>query len=66
MALMMEGPVVDLDADLALRAATLGHEEKLLLADSFILAAARKFDAIVWTRDSDFKHLEGVKSLSKT
>ena len=66
MALMMEGPVVDLDADLALRAATLGHEEKLLLADSVILTPARKFDAIVWTRDSDFNHLEGIKSLSKT
>ena len=57
-ALMMEGPVVDLDADLALRAATLGHEEKLPLADSVIPATARKFDAIVWTRDSDFNHLE--------
>ncbi|WP_338087081.1 PIN domain-containing protein [Leptospirillum ferriphilum] len=49
---------MDLDADLALRAATLGHEEKLPLADSVILATARKFDAIVWTRDSDFNHLE--------
>ena len=63
---MMEGPVVGLDADLALRAATLGHEEKLPLADSVILATARKFDAILWTQNSDFKRLEGVKSLSKT
>ncbi len=64
-ALMMEGTVVDLDADLALRAATLGHEEKLPLADSVILATARKFDAIVWTQDNDFKHLEGVRYISK-
>ena len=46
-ALMMEGIVVELDADPALRAATLGHEEKLPLADSVIQATARKFDAIV-------------------
>ena len=64
--LMMEGTVVDLDADLAVSAAVLGYEAKLPLADSVILATARKFDAIVWTQDSDFKDLAGVRYISQT
>lgn len=64
--LMMEGAVVDLDADLAISAAVLGCETKLPLADSVILATARKFGAIVWTQDSDFKDLEGVRYISRT
>ncbi len=64
-ALMMGGTVVEMDADLAIQAASLGHEKKLPLADSVILATARRYEAVVWTQDSDFKDLEGVKYLSK-
>ena len=64
-ALMRQGKVVDLDADLALSAAKLGREHGLLLADSVILATARKFGATVWTQDSDFKGLEGVSYIPK-
>ena len=64
-ALMRQGKVVDLDADLALSAAKLGREHGLPLADSIILATARKFGATVWTQDSDFENLEGVRYIAK-
>ncbi|MBI3918453.1 MAG: type II toxin-antitoxin system VapC family toxin [Betaproteobacteria bacterium] len=65
-ALMRQGRVVDLDADLALSAAKLGREHGLPLADSVILATARKFDATIWTQDSDFESLKGVRYIAKT
>lgn len=64
-ALMRQGKVVDLDADLALSAAKLGREHGLPLADSVILATARKLGATVWTQDSDFEELEGVRYIAK-
>lgn len=64
-ALMRQGKVIDLDADLALSAAKLGREHRLPLADSIILATARKFGATVWTQDSDFEGLEGVRYAAK-
>lgn len=60
-ALMQQGKLVELDAGLALSAAKLGHELKLPLADSVILATARKYNAIVWTQNSHFEGLEGVR-----
>lgn len=60
-ALMQQGKLVELDAGLALSAAKLGHELKLPLADSVILATARKHNAIVWTQNSHFEGLEGVR-----
>ncbi len=59
-AVMQQGQVVDLDAPLALNAAKLGVEIKLPLADSVILATARRFGATVWTQDEDFDGLAGV------
>ena len=64
-ALMMEGHVVDLDGDLAISAASLSHEEKLPLADSVMLATARKFQALLWTQDRDFENKQGVRYISK-
>ena len=60
-ALMMQGQLVPLDAELLLVAAKLSVETKLPMADSVILATARTFDAILWTQDGDFKALEGVQ-----
>lgn len=60
-ALLQQGRVVELDAPLALSAAKLGLESKLPLADSIILATARRFDAVVWTQDSDFEGLPNVQ-----
>jgi predicted nucleic acid-binding protein len=64
-AVMQQGQVVDLDAPLALSAAKLGVERKLPLADSVILATARRFGATVWTQDEDFDGLPGVNYRAK-
>ena len=58
---MRQGRIVPLDDTLALRAAKIGHELKLALADSVIVATARAHSATIWTQDADFKSLEGVR-----
>ena len=60
-AVMRQSVVVDLDASLALRAAALGLRHKLPLADSVVYATAQAAGATVWTQDSDFEGLPGVK-----
>jgi len=57
--------VVDLTAPLAIAASKLSLENSLPMADSIILATAREFDATVWTQDSDFEYLDGVKYFPK-
>jgi predicted nucleic acid-binding protein len=64
-AAMQQGTVVDLDAPLALLAARLGLEHNLPLADSVILATARRFGATLWTQDSDFEGLQEVRYTAK-
>lgn len=64
-ALMRQGRVVELDGELALAAAKLGVDHKLPLADSVILASARRHDATLWTQDADFKGLDGVRYIAK-
>lgn len=58
---MKRGRVVALDESLAIEAAQFGLSYKLPLADSIIYATAQRFDALLWTRDADFKDLPGVK-----
>lgn len=58
---MMEGRVVELDASMALMSARTGVETGLPLADSVILATARAHEATLWTQDSDFEGMEGVR-----
>lgn len=62
---MEQGKVISLDSSLAIDAAQYGIEHRLPLADSIIYATAKKFDALIWTQDIDFKSLEGVKYYSK-
>ena len=62
---MEQGKVIPLDSSLAIDAAQYGANLKLPLADSIIYATAKKFDAVVWTQDVDFKLLKGVKYFSK-
>ncbi len=62
---MRLGTVIDLDPPLALSAAKIGHELKLALADSIILATARSRAASLWTQDADFKNIEGVRYQAK-
>ena len=64
-AVMQQGEVVDLDADLALRAAVLGQQHKLPLADSIIYATAQRAKAVVWTQDADFEGLKDVRYWKK-
>lgn len=58
---MQLGRIIDLDANLAINAAQYGVTLKLPLADSIIYAAVKHHDAILWTQDSDFQGLDGVK-----
>jgi len=58
---MRKGTVVDLTAALAIAASKLSLEHSLPMADSIILATAKKFNATIWTQDSDFKNINGVK-----
>jgi len=60
-AAMQKGTVVDLTARLAIAASKLSLEHALPMADSIILATAKAFEAILWTQDSDFKNIAGVK-----
>ena len=62
---MEQGTVVALDRELAVNAAVWGVEFKLPLADSIIFATARKYDAVLWTQDTDFKGLEKIKFYPK-
>lgn len=64
-ALMHQGVVVEADAELALAAARLGQEHKLALADSIILATARRHAATIWTQDADFEGMERVRYVKR-
>ena len=64
-ALMQQGTVVELTSMLALEAAKLSLEEKLPLADSIMLATSRAYDATLWTQDSDFENISGIKYIRK-
>ncbi|MCU7922589.1 MAG: type II toxin-antitoxin system VapC family toxin [Candidatus Thiodiazotropha sp. (ex Dulcina madagascariensis)] len=63
---MEQGRVIPLDSSLAIDAAQCGVDYKLPLTDSIIYATAQKFDALIWTQDTDFESLEGVKYYSKS
>jgi predicted nucleic acid-binding protein len=60
-ALMQQGSVVDLTASIALEAARTGVALGIPMADSIILATARAVEATLWTQDSHFADIEGVK-----
>ena len=64
-AAMQKGTVVDLTVQLAIAASKLSLELALPMADSIILATAKAFEAILWTQDSDFKNIAGVKYFPK-
>ncbi|MEX0722350.1 MAG: type II toxin-antitoxin system VapC family toxin [Gracilimonas sp.] len=64
-ALMANGKEVSIDQELALTAAQINAENKLPMADSMIYAIALKYDAELWTLDSDFDGLPSVNFFSK-
>lgn len=55
LAVMQQGQVVDLTADLAVASARLACIEKLAMADAVILATAREAGATLWTQDAHFQ-----------
>jgi len=63
-AAMQKGKIVDLTPSLAITASKLSLTHKLPMADSIILATAIEYEATVWTLDSDFKNIKGVKYFS--
>jgi predicted nucleic acid-binding protein len=64
-AYMKQGRVVDLNASLAIEAASTSHELKIPMADSMILTTARAHDAELWTQDVDFEGIDDVRYIRK-
>ena len=65
-AVMEQGRIIDLDRSVALAAAQLSIELKLSLADSIMLATARRAGATLWTQDGDFEAIPGVRYFRKS
>jgi toxin FitB len=65
LALMQQSRVIGLDLNVIQLAARVGMEHRLPLADSVVYATGRLHGALVWTQDSDFKGLEGVRYTPK-
>ncbi len=65
-AAMQKGKVVDLTTSIAMNASKLSLKYNLPMADSIILSTAQAYECLVWTQDSDFENLPGVKFFPKT
>ena len=64
-AVMQQGKVVELSSMLALSAAKVSMQLSIPMADSVILATARAADAVLWTQDTDFATVPGVRYVAK-
>ena len=64
-ALMQQGTIVELNASLALSAARISLNDKIPMADSIMLATARAYGATLWSQDSDFENIAGVRYIAK-
>ena len=62
---MQRGTITGLTPQLAIDASKMSLEHHLPMADSVILATAREYNATLWTQDSDFQKLDGVKFFPK-
>ncbi|MEA2236446.1 MAG: hypothetical protein QOC81_1170 [Thermoanaerobaculia bacterium] len=62
---MQRTRIVAIDQDLALASADLSLDHGLAMADSIILATARRFHADLVTSDRDFEGIAGVVYLPK-
>ena len=60
-AAMQKGKIVELTANIAMNAARLSLQNSIPMADSIILATAQAYQCVIWTQDSDFQNIEGVK-----
>ena len=64
-ALMQQGMIVELSVSLALSAARISLNDKIPMADSIMLATARAYGATLWSQDSDFENIAGVRYVAK-
>jgi predicted nucleic acid-binding protein len=64
-ALMQQGMIVELSDSLALSAARISLNDKIPMADSIMLATARAYGATLWSQDSDFENIAGVRYIAK-
>jgi toxin FitB len=60
-----QGRVVDWNMTLAINAAKLSVDLRVSMAGSVMLAAARAYDATLWTQDADFQGFEGVQYVAR-
>ncbi len=60
-AAMQKGRIIDLTVSIAMKASKFSLQHDLPMADSIILATAREYNCVIWTQDSDFQHIDGVK-----
>ena len=63
--ILQQSPIIPVDENVAMYAAKLGQQHGLAMADSMILATAHIYHATLWTQDTDFNGLEGVKYFEK-
>jgi predicted nucleic acid-binding protein len=63
--IMSLGIIADLTREIAVNAAVISSEFKIAMADSFILATARAYDATLWTQDANFENISGVQYIEK-
>ena len=64
-ALMHQGQVLDINAEIAIAAAKISEQHKLPLADSLILTTAQTYHATLWTQDADFQDFADIKFIMK-
>ncbi|MBL0713906.1 MAG: type II toxin-antitoxin system VapC family toxin [Desulfosarcina sp.] len=65
-AAMQKGTVIDLNTSIAMNASKLSLQYHLPMADSIILSTAKAYECLIWTQDSDFENLPGIKFFPKT
>ena len=64
-ATMRSARVLPFDETIALSAALISQQFKTPMADSIIIASAKTVDALIWTQDSHFENIPGVKYFPK-
>lgn len=64
-AMMTRSRLIELDASLSIAAAIISMDHALPMADSIMLASAGAFNATLWTQDSDFQDIPGVRYIVK-
>jgi predicted nucleic acid-binding protein len=57
--------IVPLDENLSISAAKISNKYGIPMADSIIYATLKKYNATLWTQDSDFKDFENIKYIEK-